>query len=78
MALTPGYPCLPVSEEKQDYSISPETDCLDTIVSMAPIGISCFLDPVFTSDSYLVCVHYLTATLPSKMYVLPEFNFEGF
>lgn len=55
MELTLGYhsPCLPGSEGKQDYSISPKRQTVRTpLFQMAPIGISCFLDSGFTSDSY--------------------------
>lgn len=55
MELTLGYhrPRLPGSEEKQDYSISPKRQTVWTpLFHMAPIGISCSLELVFTSDSY--------------------------
>lgn len=47
--------CLPVFEEKQDYSISPTQKRQTVWIPLfhrAPIGINCFLCIVFTIDSY--------------------------
>lgn len=47
--------CLPVFEEKQDYSISPTQKRQTVWIPLfhrAPIGINCLLCIVFTSDSY--------------------------